>query len=132
MKTSHLVLIVAVLALIGGAVWYTRTPSTAPSSVENTGDMGEYAYTCTNNVSFVMSPSSDMSTITISPVAGSVYPPTSILSDSPTDTGRRFRGEEFEFHGQGETVTLYVVDSGTTYTCNPQPKPDEAPFNFGD
>lgn len=130
MSRAYIALILAVAVIIVGAVWYTRTPEESTST--QGGTFGSYPYTCDQNVQFVMTPSEDMGTITVEPVEGMAYPSASILADSPTDSGRRFKSGAFEFHGKGETVTLYDVAADKSYTCSPLPNPDEPPFNFGD
>lgn len=121
---------IAVLIVVVGAVWYTRSPE-EPGTIHGTVAEGSYAYTCNNNISFVMTPAADLSSIKIEPVTGMSYPPASVLADSPTESGRRFRGTDFEFHGLGESVTLYAAREGVTYSCTPQPKPNQPPFNWG-
>jgi hypothetical protein len=130
MNKTYLAVLAAVALLVAGALWYTRTPEDA-SIPQNTG-LAQYAYTCDRDMAFLLSPSEDMSAILISPIPGAAYPPLATLTDSPTDTGRRYRSAELEFQGRGEMVTLYDVIQGDTYTCEPHAKPDEAPLNWGD
>lgn len=136
MNKTYIVLFVAIVVAAAAALWYTRTPDVVPEVTSGASseepDFGSYAYTCEGDVAFIMTASTDMSTIRIEPVKGMAYPAVSVLADSPTDTGRRFRSAEYEFHGQGERVTLYDIALEKSYNCVPQSKPDEAPFNFGD
>lgn len=128
----YIAFLVAIAAVAAGALWYTKNPSgeSAPRYTES--NWGAYAYTCDKGVEFIMTPAADVLSITIEPTQGMSFPPKSTLADSPTDTGRRFRNADLEFHGQGESVTLYSVKDDIMYTCAPQPKPDEPPFNWGD
>lgn len=130
MRTRYIALAVGVIVLAGAAVWYTRDDSGTPEDMPLT--YGEYAYTCDSGVEFMLTLSPDFNSVTIQPVVGAAYPTESRLFESPTDTGRRYRSGEYEMHGQGERVTLYDTATQKTYSCEPQPKPDEAPLNFGD
>lgn len=135
MNRAYIALFVAVLAVVAGVFWYTRTPNTPESSIGGASEepmLGTYTYTCDDDVAFLVTLSSDMSSLRIEPVIGMTYPEISVLADSPTDTGRRFRSADYEFHGKGEAVTLYDVQTQVMRSCIPQSKPDEAPLNFGD
>lgn len=131
MKTRYLVLGFAVLLVALLAVWYTRTSQEERDNRQGL-TYGEYAYTCDGGVEFMLTLSPDLAAVTLQPVVGAMYPEESILVDSATDSGRRFVGAIYELHARGETVTLYDSRSEKTYTCEPQPKPNEAPLNFGD
>ncbi|MHB1086898.1 MAG: hypothetical protein ACYCZ0_04085 [Minisyncoccota bacterium] len=136
MNKTYIALFVGIIVVAAGALWYTRTPDVAQEVLSGASseepNLGSYAYTCEGDIAFIMTASSDMSSIRIEPVKGMTYPAVTVLADSPTDTGRRFRSAEYEFHGRGESVTLYDVALQKSYSCMPQSKPDEAPFNFGD
>lgn len=131
MKARYLLLACAVLIVAFAATWYTRTPEDERINRQNL-TFGEYAYTCDGGVEFMLTLSPELSAVTLQPVAGANYPRESVLTDSPTDSGRRFRSGEYELHARGETIALYDTASQRSYRCEPQPKPNEAPLNFGD
>jgi|GEM_PF-3499295 len=128
MKNTHLAIAAGVIVIILAAIWYTKTPATEEQVFEST--MGSYAYQCDEHVEFLMTPASDMSYVKIEPVAGKAYPPETLLAEKVTDTGRRFEGNGIHLLGRGESLSLTEGDQ--TLNCSPFPKPDEAPFNFGD
>jgi membrane-bound inhibitor of C-type lysozyme len=125
---SRFVLIAAVL-IVAVAAWVGYSKYGGFSSKISTQTLGTYAYECDEHVSFTMTPSSDMSSITLAPIGGA-YPPKVTLAKRVTNVGARYEGGGVVFVAHGETVTLGEGDSAIN--CLPTPNPGEAPFNFGD
>lgn len=99
-------------------------------SVRHQGSLGEYGYRCSDGSEFTMSPSSDMSTITIIPATSAERFTKTILNKIETPSGALYIGEGITFSAKGETLTLSSKTFKTM--CNPMQNPDFAPFNFGD
>ena len=96
---------------------------------ESAPDLGTYAYECDEHVAFVMTPSSNLDTVEISPRGGS-YPPASTLKKQVTNNGARYEGNGVVFVAHGEGVVLGEGDSAIN--CSPVASSTQAPFNFGD
>ncbi len=127
---KYVAIAVALVAVLG-AGWYLmqNMGTSSLSSTANTSTLGTYAYECDEHVTFSITPSSDMSTIVIAPLAGS-YPESATLAHVPTNTGVRFEGGEgLVLVGVGEGVILGEGDDALN--CSPVAVPGEAPFNFG-
>jgi hypothetical protein len=120
-------ILIAALAVIGCIFyWWVYVK---PSPQGETGGLGSYAYECDEHVAFVMTPSSDLSTISIKP-SNSSYPPASTLKRQVTNNGARYEGNGVVFVAHGEGVVLGEGDSAVN--CSPIESSTEAPFNFGD
>lgn len=92
-------------------------------------DIGSYAYRCEGGVEFTMTPSSDVSSITLTPGIGATFEETILMATDST-AGARFEGGGMVFIGAGEEVQL--TQDGRTMVCNPVPSTDMAPWNWGD
>ena len=120
---------IVVLALLIGAILYNQKGNAAGTPVAD--NFGTYSYECDEQVTFTMTPASDMSTIAIAPnSAGAVYPPTVTLVKQAAASGVRYEGGGVIFTARGETVTLNEGDSAIN--CSPVQSQDSPPFNFGD
>lgn len=91
--------------------------------------MGSYAYMCEGGVEFTMSPSSDVTTIKMTPGVNATFGETTLAATQST-AGARFEGGGMVFIGAGEEVQL--TTGGRTMVCNPKPSADTAPWNWGD
>ncbi len=116
--------VLIIILLIVGAWFFFGSPKVQAPSY-----MGSYAYECDEHVSFLMTPSSDLSTIDIKPQGGA-YPPASTLKKQVTNSGARYEGNGVVFVAHGEGVVLGEGDSAIN--CSPTPSQTQAPFNFGD
>jgi len=134
MNTNYMLVGLAIVIIIAGALWYTTgdgvDTGSATQMTADTSDFGTYPYTCDNGASFTMSPSLDVSTIKLDMVAGAPFG-TVTLAKASAESGVRYEGGEgLVFEAKGETVT--ITSAGAKLTCKPVQNPDEAPFNFGD
>lgn len=121
---------VVVAAVVIGGYWYVEKSKSIDSAMTQEGsDMGSYAYMCEGGVEFTMSPSSDVSTIKITPGANATFGEATLAATQST-AGARFEGGGIVFVGAGEEVQL--TTDGRTMVCNPKPNPDMAPWNWGD
>jgi hypothetical protein len=125
--------IVLAAILIGGAYWYMQTPSsgerTGPGS--ESADMGTYAYQCEGGAEFTMTPSSDLSSITLAPGANAGFSATTLSFVNATN-GQRFEGGGMVFVGAGESVALTMPAGDAPLNCEPKPNTEMAPWNWGD
>lgn len=103
--------------------------SSGDGMMSGSESMGTYAYVCEGGVEFMMEPSSDMSSIELTPGANATFAKTQ-LARVESFAGARFEGGNMMFTGAGEEVQLAV--GGGTLVCNPKPNPDMAPWNWGD
>ena len=121
--------VVVIIIVAGGYYFYVNgIPGTSSASTE--ANLGTYAYACENGSQFTMSPSADMSSLSL--VAGSqgMFRGTVSLSKVASEAGQRYEGGGVVFIGAGEGVRL-TVGSETT-VCNPVPNTENAPWNWGD
>ena len=116
-------ILILILLIVGAWYWFGAPKAQAPAM------LGTYAYECDEHVRFLMTPSSDLSTIDIKPVGGT-YPPASTLKKQVTNSGARYEGNGVVFVAHGEGVVLGEGDDALN--CSPTPNQSEAPFNFGD
>jgi hypothetical protein len=125
---------VVIAILFGGAYWFMNMqPATPDKNQVAAGGFGTYAYECDEHVTFTMSPTSDMSSITITPSNGAAYPPASTLAHKGAGPhgGQMYEGNGVTFTGKGESVTITSARSAPL-NCSPVADPNNAPFNFGD
>lgn len=116
--------IIAIVVVLAGGYWYMQSNPSAQMMAAD--EFGTYPYACANGVEFTMSPSADMSTITLRPGANASFSATTLAQQE----GARYEGGGMRFAGAGEEVTLTI---GTeAMVCNPVPSQDAAPFNWGD
>ena len=130
MKT--LVWVVILVLLIVGGYWFIQQGGLKTVTVEE--GMGTYPYVCDNGMEFTMSPSADVTIITLTPGTGASFGETT-LAHTDSTAGARFEGGNpadgsIVFFGAGEGVRLTV--GGSTFICNPVPNPDSPPWNWGD
>lgn len=121
--------LVAIIILIGGGYWYTQQSKSDSAMMAST--MGSYAYMCENGSGFTMTPSDDVSEVTLE--AGSQGMFTGTVRLAKMGDANHFEttsGNLIVFSGAGEEVQL-TVGSETT-VCNPVPSQDMAPWNWGD
>lgn len=121
---------VIIIILIGGGYWYMQKSSTSDSAMKSS-DMGTYAYTCDNGSGFTMTPSADVSEVTLE--AGSQGMFTGVRTLYKMGDAAHFEttsGDLIVFSGAGEEVDLTVGEETTT--CNPVPNAQMAPWNWGD
>jgi len=134
MNTNYMLVGLAIVIIIAGALWYTTgdgvNTDSATQMTADTSSFGTYPYTCDNGASFTMSPSSDVSTIKLDMVAGAPFGTVTLAKANATSGVRYEGGEALVFEAKGETVT--ITSAGTKLTCRPVPNSEEAPFNFGD
>ena len=120
---------ILVLILIGG-YWLMQGAGSTPAAE----DLGAYPYACENGAEFTMTPSSDMSSITLTAGSQGMFTGNVILNQATSTAGARYEGSTagntVVFIGAGEGVQL-TVGSETT-TCDPKPNPDSPPWNWGD
>lgn len=120
--------VVIIIILIGGWYWYTNSQKDSAMTAEN---MGTYAYMCGNGSQFTMTPSADVSQLTLE--AGSQGMFTGTVTLHKMGDANHFEttsGTLIVLTGAGEEVDL-TVDEETT-TCNPVPSSEMAPWNWGD
>ncbi len=128
MNKTYVWAVVIILILLIGAILYNQKGGAGTPAADN---FGTYSYECDEQVTFTMTPASDMSTIAIAPTtAGAVYPPVVTLAKKDATSGVRYEGGGVVFTARGETVTLGEGDSAIN--CSPVPSQDSPPFNFGD
>lgn len=98
------------IIIIGGGYWYVQngpknSARVAATDEANTSGMGSYPYQCEGGVEFTMTPSSDLSTITLAPGAHAEFKET-VLAFTDASAGQRFEGDGLVFVGAGENVSL--------------------------
>jgi hypothetical protein len=123
---------IILVLIIGGGYWYMQNSADTPAdSMAKTSTMGAYPYTCANGSQFTMTPSEDVSEVTLA--AGSQGMFTGTIRLARMGDANHFEtteGQLVVFSGAGEEVQI-TVGSETT-VCNPVPNPDSAPWNWGD
>lgn len=120
--------VVIIIILIGGWYWYTNSQKDSAMTAEN---MGTYAYMCGNGSQFTMTPSADVSQLTLE--AGSQGMFTGTVTLHKMGDANHFEttsGTLIVLTGAGEEVDLTVGEETTT--CNPVPSSEMAPWNWGD
>jgi hypothetical protein len=117
--------LLAVIILIGGYIWYINSDM----QMQMSETMGTYEYVCEGGMEFTMSPSADISAITLAPGANATFAATT-LGKTGSETGAVYEGSSMVFVGAGEDVSLSIGEQ--KYTCNPKPNTDMAPWNWGD
>ncbi|HEY4488591.1 MAG TPA: hypothetical protein VJB97_03675, partial [Candidatus Paceibacterota bacterium] len=125
MNKLYIVAALVVIAAIGGYWYFSNQDAASVAS----GDMGTYPYQCDTGGRFSMSPSADMSSITLIPKDAS-FAGTVVLSRISSTAGARYEGGGIVFIGAGEGVQLTV--GNTTEICNPVPNSETPPWNWGD
>ena len=121
---------VALIILVGGALWYMNDNAASSS-------LGTYAYQCENGSEFTMQPSSNMNTITLKAGSQGMFTGTATLTKVAGEEGRyegTASGNSIVFIGAGEEVQLMVSGERTNLAtvCNPKPNAGMAPWNWGD
>lgn len=120
---------ILLVILIAAGSYFAYTKYGAPRNT-STAEAGSYAYSCANGSEFSIEPSTDVSSLMLTPGAGASFQATT-LSKVESNAGQRFEGEGIVFVGAGEEVQLTVM-GGETLICNPVPSADMAPWNWGD
>ena len=133
MNAKLLTLLVVVVAIGAVAYYFWPMMAKAPATQSETAsqNMGTYAYICDNGVGFTMTPSANMSAVTLKSTTAAPFSEVTlnkqgdgnIYMSNPNDA-------EFSFEGKGETVTIAL--GAQTMVCHPVADPDNAPFNWGD
>lgn len=121
--------VVLIIIIIGGGYWYMQ--SQASDSMMKAGDMGSYAYTCDSGESFTMTPSQDVSEVSLSAASEGLF--TGSVRLAKMGEGVHFEttsGDLIVLSGAGEEVQLTAGDK--THICNLVPSSDMAPWNWGD
>jgi hypothetical protein len=123
---------IILVLIIGGGYWYMQNSADTPAdSMAKTSTMGAYPYTCANGSQFTMTPSEDVSEVTLA--AGSQGMFTGTIRLARMGDGNHFEstsGPLIVFWGAGEEVGIEVGEESTV--CNPVPNPDSPPWNWGD
>lgn len=130
MKATYIAFILAIVAVAVGALWYTHERNAIGKAGVVPKD-GSYVFTCDRGVEFVLTPSDDLSRVTITPTPGTSALREAVLYESAAETGRRYRSEDLELQGLGHDVSIYITSSGITHACRQQPKSSSAPLDFG-
>ena len=128
MKTT-IAWIVAVI-VVAGAGYYIWSGMQTPSAQKG-ATAGTYTYQCDSGVKFTMTPSADVSSVTIKPIGAAPFGEVTlgkvgdanVFMSNPNDA-------EFQLSGKGETITIAL--GAQTLVCNPVPDQNNAPFNWGD
>lgn len=122
--------VIIIILIIGVWLMTTRIAGAPAQPAADSTTMGTYPYECDEHVTFTMTPSSDMSTITLAPSGSGTYPPATTLTRVATSSGVLFQGGGLTFFGRGESVSL--TEGEQSLNCSPVPDQNNAPFNFGD
>ena len=120
MKKQHLGFI-ALGVVIGIAAFIGLTAKNAA---------GEYAYICTNGTEFSITPSSDVSSLTVYPGKNARVFSDTKLPKVTSNTGALYVGGGVVLFGKGETLQLITASSSVA--CKPVVNKDSAPLNWGD
>ncbi|QQG37708.1 MAG: hypothetical protein HYS26_03705 [Candidatus Kaiserbacteria bacterium] len=121
--------VLGAIVIIGGVLWYLQSTKTQDAAMNS--DMGTYAYVCDNGSEFSMSPSADVSEITLEAGAQALF--TGTIKLAKMGDAAHFEtttGPLVVFSGAGEEVQLTVGEKMAV--CNPKPSTDMAPWNWGD
>ncbi len=117
------------MVVLAGAGWYVYQQQ---GGMPPAATVGEYAYQCDNGTQFSMTPSADMSFVTLFAGQPAMFSGSVVVH-------KMGDGNHYEtapgaplivFSGAGEEVQLWVGEQTTT--CNPVPSTDSAPWNWGD
>ena len=144
MNTKTIFAIILLILIIAGGYWYMSSAKTlVPVTVAQNdqpkakiapgGALGTYRYECDEHVQFTMTPAEKMISISIAPVNGATFPPSTALIhvSAGQSGGRVFQGNGITLTGRGESVTLASARSGAL-NCSPIVDSEKAPFNFGE
>ena len=132
MHKSMVWVVVIIIIIIGGYFWYTSSQKSAATATV-AGGMGSYEYQCANGSTFTMTPSEDVSSVTLTAGSQGMFTGSVILAkmgDGMHFENTTSAGPLIVFSGAGEEVQLSVGSESTT--CNPVPNAEMAPWNWGD